>query len=149
MGPGEGIRDILAKSRQKRALVIKDAYIEPLAVNFATTSATYNTQLYLKLSQEPGLVPGLLLPLAFVHTEIDQATAAAFSNPDLLIKDLFHAWGSLWAPRYVGVRIAHSSSPISFDFDVHLDYDVVEVDWQDWFMMWDFLDNVVDNERQY
>ena len=62
----------------------------------------------------------------------------------------FRAQGSVWTPLWVGVRFSELAGALtSWDIDVHLDYEVIEIPWDEWFLRWEFLDNVVDNERQY
>ena len=134
----------------KPALLIKDAYIE--IVDFVDAGASldyHNLSVYLKLSQETDLTPGLLLLLATIGHEPKEASAVArFSVNQLVMQYGDKIAGTIWAPRMVGVRFVEIGD-IQWDIDVHLDYERVDVPWMDWFIMWEFLDGVVDNERQY
>ena len=50
----------------------------------------------------------------------------------------------------VGVRVVEANANLTaYDIDVHLDYERIDVPWMDWFIMWEFLDGIVDNEREY
>ncbi len=102
----------------------------------------------LKLSQEESLNPGLLLT---VEEILVFATAAAEASIGSMSRTkTFGAQGTIWAPSFVGVRLGEQGGGVvDWDLDVHLDYEVVDVPWMDWFIMWDFLDNVVNNERAY
>ncbi len=116
--------------------------------------ADYGITGSLKLSQEPDLDPGLLLPVYGFHHEMQQVDASGSVGQAFMasFKDLFHAQGTVWAPAYVGVQVNFSAGAAgltTWDVDVHLDYEEVEFDWMDWFIHWDFLDNVKNNERQY
>ncbi len=135
----------------KPALLIRDCWVVPnrLAM-IAGTTADINTLVSLKLSQEVGLDPGLNLPIAFFNRERLQSSAVGEYAAAWMMKEVFHAQGTVWAPRRVGLRVEHAGgAPTVFDVDVHLDYERVDVPWMDWFIMWDFLDNAVDNELEY
>ncbi len=129
----------------KPALRIRDAWLEVIdfATLFANTEVNVIT-IYLKLSQETDLSPGLLLPVGQVIGE--QLSGIGTGSPTII--DLFHAQGTVWAPRMVGKREVEVGD-VNWDIDMHLDYEQVDVPWMDWFIMWDFLDNIVDNEREY
>ncbi len=133
----------------KPALLIRDAWIEVIdsPTTFGATDFNMMTW-YLKLSQETDLTPGLLLPIAQTGFALQEVSAVGQRVYFLNIVKLFHAQGTVWAPRVVGVRVVEVGS-VGWDVDVHLDYDVVEVPWMDWFIMWEFLDGIVDNEREY
>ena len=133
----------------KPALLIRDAWMQ---VNAFSTSAAVDIQgilVFLKLSQEEDLTPGLILPVG----ELTASTAGATANrvDSHIIRDTFHAQGTIWAPRVVGVRFEEpfATNLGDWDVDVHLDYESVDVPWMDWFIMWEFLDGIVDNEREY
>ncbi|MEE9592363.1 MAG: hypothetical protein V3W28_02140 [Thermoplasmata archaeon] len=141
--PGMGIRNIFEQRRMKRALLIQDAWLEILDVT-SGIAADWNTVLvYLKLSQETDLTPGLILPVASIATEGDTTNMQAMH-----VEQLFQAQGTVWAPRLVGLRVVEVGSQ-GVTVRVHLDYEVVEVPWEQWFIMWDFLDNVTDNSLEY
>ncbi len=107
------------------------------------TGAAESLQYSLKLSQELDLSPGLLLP---VGTAV--VTGDGTHNTGTEVLQQFSAQGTVWAPRVVGIRVVESGA-IDVDCDVHLDYERVDVPWMDWFIMWDFLDNISDNETEY
>ncbi len=115
------------------------------------TTSDYNAMsYYLKLSQESDLTPGLILPVGVIGGQMLEADATG--RPAMGIgaatKDLFKAQGTVWAPAYVGCFLLENGS-LSCDVDLHLDYDMIAIPWMDWFIRWDFLDNIVDNETQY
>jgi len=132
----------------KPALLIQDAYIE--IVDIATMhTEDFNQALYaIKLSQEQTLDPGLLLPLAQVGTSVTEVSAVGQRVTPLGIKDLFHAQNTLWAAKWLGIRMFERGT-IDIDVSVHIDYEQVEVPFWDWFMMWEFLDRVPNNQKDY
>ncbi len=134
----------------KPALLIVDAWVEPNSVNAISTAATSQLTFSLKLSQELDLTPGLLLPIGSFGATRRQTTAVGEMISDLAAsyQPLFRAQGTVWAPRVVGIRIAEAGAMI-VDADVHLDYERVDVPWMDWLLMWEFLDGIADNEREY
>ncbi len=152
IGPGEGIRDILAKTRQKYALVILDAYF--LLTTLGAGASWSSAAIYLKLSQDPTLNPGLILPVAAVYQvgNVLGGTGGTASGDRIINwsqKDFGEKLaGSVWAPRYTGVRLVEVGG-VNVSGQLHLDYTAIEIDWEDWFVRWDYLDNVTDNEVQY
>ncbi len=137
----------------KPALLIRDCWLEPApggASSLLAAAGWHQMTYSLKLSQETDLTPGLLLPIACIGGERREISSVGQTDLGLnaMIHRLFHAQGTVWAPRVVGVRVEETGTAVT-DFDVHLDYEVVDVPWMDWFIMWDFLDNIVDNEREY
>lgn len=134
--------------KNKPVLLIRDCWLE--VRNLADTGVTVETQTIevdLKLSKEQDLSPGLLLSVGRVHAA---ATATASLYNDVNVEQVFAAHGTLWAPAFVGLRINFASgSPTAFQCFVHLDYDIVLVPWMDWFIMWEWLDEVPDNSREY
>ena len=101
----------------------------------------------IKLSQEEGLDPGLLLPVINMHVGV---TATA-SLVQALEEERFghHMNGTLWAPAFLGLNLVLGGNVATAFANVHLDYDVILVPWMDYMIMWDFLDNVVNNEFQF
>lgn len=136
-----------AGQETKPALLIRDAWVEPIQINFDAV-ALHSLNVYLKLSQETDLTPGLILPIGAHASENVQATAVAVYHNNFTWLDLFRARGTVWAPRVVGIRLVIAGFS-GVDLDVHLDYEAVDVPWMDWFMKWDHLDNVVDNDKEY
>lgn len=134
----------------KPALLIQDAWIEVVDI-VPFQAADFNMATYsLKLSQETDLTPGLILPVGQLGQANIEVTAVGQRIVGIrdMTRDLFHAQGTVWAPRMVGIHIEEVGT-INQDVDVHLDYQQVDVPWMDWFIMWDFLDNIVDNELEY
>lgn len=132
----------------KPALRILDVFVEPIAVTFSATPSAQQATVYLKLSQELDLTPGLLLPVAYIGANVIEATAVGRFGTAVVVENLFKAQGSVWAPRVVGVRLLFSALS-SIDLRIHVDYEMVEVPWMNWFLMWDFLDNITDNELEH
>ena len=136
----------------KPALLIRDAWIEIIDWARSSNADYHQATFYLKLSQELDLTPGLLLPVATVHSNMINASVGNTDQPltgtPVMIHSLFHAQGTVWAPRVVGVRMVEVGT-VDIDADLHLDYESVDVPWMDWFIMWEFLDGIADNERQY
>ena len=135
----------------KRVLLLEDCWVEPISLAQGATISYESMSYFLKLSQQNDMTPGLQLPIAVVGSERAQAdaTGSFTAGTHGLIHPMFRAQGTLWAPRLVGVRVVESGSITGYDVDVHLDYQVVEVPWMDYFIMWEFLDGIVDNEKEY
>ena len=128
----------------KPALLLGDVKVE---INDYTPTSGTGTELltiFLKLSQELDMDPGILLPIA----EIGNFQANATGTGAIIINDLWQGQGTLWVPKVVAIR-QQEVGAIAWNVDVHLNYQVVDVPWMDWFIMWDFLDNVVNNARDY
>lgn len=132
----------------KPALLIRDVWLQPIDVNVSAATGGNTMGYFLKLSQEESLNPGLLLPIGVFGNEHTQVSAVGAVNQPLEPQGMFKAQGSIWAPAFIGVRVEEVGNA-NVDCDVHIDYERVDVPWMDWFLMWDFLDNIVDNERQY
>ncbi len=132
-----------AGKETKPAFLIKDARLVYNGMISVGSGAAESLQYSLKLSQEMNLNPGLLLRVGTVVV-----TGEGTNNNSVLVEQQFMAQGTIWTPRVVGVRVTESGA-IDVDCDVEIDYERIEVPWMDWFIMWDFLDNIVDNERQY
>ena len=135
----------------KPALLIRDAWIEVNDVTIVGAANDFNGfQIYLKLSQELDLTPGLILPIAAVGMERAESTAVGFASVgiDSMVREMFRAQGTVWVPRVVGIRLLESGTA-TLDADVHLDYERIELPWMEWFLEWEFLDGVIDNEREY
>lgn len=102
---------------------------------------------YLKLSQEMDMTPGQLLRIG----SVGGATLAA--TPEItgtVIQDDGHQLvGQVWVPRRVGLRFVLANGSGAWDIDVHLDYERIMIPFMDWFIGWDYLDNVVDNDEEY
>lgn len=130
----------------KPALLIRDVWFSELTISPDFTAAGHEgMQVFLKLSQERDLDPGLLLPVHGYEFDTRDSTGVTAFVP----KDLFHAHGTVWAPKYVGLRVSFVGTWAGTDGDVHVDYDVVDIPWIEWFVKWDFLDHVPNNTVEY
>ena len=134
----------------KPALMIRDCYAEMISMADGDTTADFQrSRVFLKLSQETDLTPGLILPVASIMMS---KAAAAQTWDNFQIQQEFKAKGSIWAPRVVGVHISDVGStelPDSVRWIVHLDYEQVDIPWMDWFILWDFLDGINDGAREF
>lgn len=134
----------------KRALLIRDAWIQIVNMSFdGGVDQVNGFTMDLKLSQENDMTPGLLLPIGQVAMDFHEATAVARTYGSVVYNNLFHEQGTIWAPRFVATRYAPIGLGFEGRIDVHLLYDVIEVPWRDWLIMWEFLDGVPDNSREY
>ena len=144
-----GIRNIFEREREKPAMLIRDAWVDVIDWDVGIGSDFNGINIALKLSQELDGSPGLLLPVASYGNDVHQATnAGAFIQP-LEPSLTFHAQGTVWAPRVVGVRVDEQGTFTAFQFNLFLDYEMIMIPWWDWIVLWDFLDNVTDLENQY
>lgn len=152
--PARGI--VIGGSREpKPALMILDCWAEP--VNISTTGGAttqQETTVNLLLSQEGDLNPAFFLPVAHFRDDVTRISASGEYPSSGYWDLLFRAQGSIWAPRYVGVGIATDGGYTVFDVDVHLDWEVVEIDWWDWFTRWNQLEafpdgSLTDGDREY
>ena len=134
----------------KPALLIRDAYCEIQDYTMLGATDFNGFRVYLKLSQELDMTPGLILPVAVIGAELDEADATGQNvlGTQQIHDHIFRAQGTIWAPRMVAIRLEERGTAV-LDVDVHLDYEQVDVPWMDWFIMWEFLDGIADNERQY
>jgi len=132
----------------KPALLIVDcrASLQNLA-DAGTTTDFQTTSVFLKLSQEFGLIPGLELRIADA-TLAKTATANLWNS--IQVQQQFRAQGTIWVPRNVGLFVEPGSGGIdTLDWVVELDYERIDIPFMDWFIGWDWLDNIVDNDREY
>lgn len=133
----------------KPALLIRDAYIQLNEADIPMSSQTYGANVFLKLSQEQDLTPGLLLLVGGFRGDINRVTTASEYSQDVAFQQLGSKLaGQIWVPHFVGIRL-ETDSFTTLDLDVHLDYERIEIPFMDWFIQWDFLDNVIDNSREY
>jgi hypothetical protein len=144
--PGSKIRGLRKARRFRPAMVIRQAYVQLEDIVTPASADIGVAFVELKLSQEQDLTPGLLLP-------VSQFVVGSTSTANLIqtimeerLGDFIS--GTVWVPRFVGVRVGITGS-IEIDPTVHLDYDIIQVPWQDWFLMWEFLDNVRNNTREW
>ncbi len=132
----------------KAALLIKDAWAELVDIVDAGTAPGFQqTQVRLKLSQEDDLSPGLVLPVANLYVS-KTGTAQEFNA--VQVEQIFRAQGSIWAPRVVGIGSGGFVGGLdSVRWRVFLDYERIEIPWMDWFLLWDWLDNVTNDSFEY
>ena len=134
----------------KPALLIKDAWLEPISVS-VNTIGSYNAMTYgLILSNDQDLNPGLALPIGTYGAEVAQVTAVGVLTYPVssLYEHLFRAQGSIWAPEWVGIY-HNETGTAATDVDVHLDYEMVMIPWMEWFIMSEWIDGVTDGQRDY
>ena len=130
----------------KPALLIEKVTVEPVAiVPNASAGGEERALLALILSQESDLTPALFLPVASWVFETE--TAAGIITPRKEV--IFTGQGTIWAPAFVGFHVTLAGTWSNFNARIHLDYEAVDIDWMDWFIRWDFLDNVVDADLEY
>lgn len=133
----------------KPAILINDAWALLLAfTDSGTTQDFQRLRVSLKLSQERDLTPGLVLDIATVYAA-KTATANLWNSIQVQEAGFHHA-GTVWAAKYVGIQIDMGVGNLdNITWEVYLDYDIIEIPWDEWFLRWDFLDNIVDNDREY
>lgn len=134
----------------KPALLIKNAWLEPIDVNVAIALGTNQATYGLILSQDQDLTPGLFLPIGAWGEEYSEQSGVGREVHHLgsSFMNLWHASGTVWVPRFVGIFMNEVGS-VNTDVDVHLDYERIDIPWMNWFIKWDWLDNVVDGQRDY
>lgn len=138
-----------AGRKTKPALLIRDVWAEHVELISGAAEGLRRTAVFLKLSQERDLTPGLLLPIANLSWDIRQGDSTArFSQDPTLQNYGQHYAGTTWVPRVVGLRVTMTGIT-SINWVVHLDYEQIDIPWMDWFLQWDYLDNVIDNERHF
>lgn len=133
--------------RSKPALLIRNMEVSFLNVTPAFAGADFEEmRVNFKMSQDVDMDPGLVLRVADMYLV---AGGAATGGGQGLHVHKFDYWrGTLWAPAYTAIQLRFGG-PTDADIDLMLDYEVVQVPWQDWFIMWEFLDNVVNDEQDY
>lgn len=127
----------------KPAVLLQDAHMEVL--EFDTATEDFNSaRLFLKMSKNNNLNPGLNLLVGSVHS-----SAVGATNPNALyVEQNFKAKGTIWAAAYLGVRMVETGS-LTVRARIHLDYERVDIPWMEWFMRWEYLDNIVDNTLEF
>ncbi len=132
----------------KPALLIRDCYLELVDGAFLTASDFNQMTFYLKLSQEIDMTPGLQMLIGTIGTAYTQLDGTGNSSSGDVVQNRFRAQGTVWAPRFIGVRVVEVGT-INMDVNIHLDYEQINVPWMDWFLMWEFLDGIADNEQEF
>ncbi len=128
----------------KPALLIRDCFINVIDVDGGADDVS-RMGWYLKLSQERDLSPGLHLPIGYAVLGINATPTKAF----YFEKDVFHAQGTIWAPAWIGIHTVEQGTIGASSAEIHLDYERIDVPWMDWFIMWEFLDNITDGALEY
>ncbi|MCJ2532028.1 MAG: hypothetical protein LN413_07000 [Candidatus Thermoplasmatota archaeon] len=148
--PGIAPGGSFAGREQKPALLLRDAWVEITDVVYAGGVSDYNgANFLLQLSQDVDLNPALQLPVdRFGNISMAATDTTAEAISPLNRDHQFKAQGTIWAPQFVGVRFDEKGAA-NFTGFLHLDYEMVMVPWMDWFIMWEFLDNIVDGARDY
>lgn len=148
--PARGV--VIGRSRQpRRGILLEDAWIE--VNDFDVETEDFHQMKYsLALSNtRPPTTAALLLPVGRVSQSSDGAT-----NPDapLSVEQLFKARGTTWACQWIGVDVQEAGAVVVADVDVHFDWSGISLDWWDWFVKWNQLEefpdgSLVNGERQY
>lgn len=126
-------------------MLIRDMQVHIAEWDPTHTDADKIVDIGIKLSKSPDLDPGLILDVA---KAISSGDATAGYQVALSQQNMDYWKGTIWAPRYVGLRPAVNGFT-AFRCFLHLDYERVFLPWRDWFVHWEFLDNINDNERDY
>ncbi len=137
-----------AGREMKPALLIQNAFLEALDIDPDQDAiGPESAHVFLKFSQESDLDPGLIVPVGYIGWKTE---GAAFGTAPVVVNQEFNAHGSIWVPAYVGLRVFIRGTWTEFEAAVHLDYEQLMIPWMDWFIRWDFLDNIsVTNKREY
>jgi len=128
----------------KPALLIRDVFTEVAAIDMGAGGDLKTARVGLKMSQDNDLTPGLVLPVWQYQSDLGAALAEGRGQTEF--RESIR--GTVWAPAYVGLNII-TSNLTDLQVSVHLDYDVIDVPFWDWFVMWDFLDNITDDSTEY
>jgi len=132
----------------KPALLLKDVKAAIIDATAPNAADFFSHTVFLKMSQESSLDPGLRIPLFEVGQFVQEGDATGRFAAPLIINKLFNAKGSVWVPRHVGLQVAVTAS-FSARWFVWLDYEAVDIPWMDWLIRWDYLDNVVNNDTEW
>lgn len=129
----------------KPALLLTGAAIVVNDISITDTAEFWLAHIDLKLSKDVDLNPGFLLDVGTIYGGV-LGTAQHVSA--LEVNDEFQARNTIWAPAFMGVRVT-LLNVASFNANIHVDYERVDIDWMEWFLRWEFLDNITDNDRDY
>ncbi len=130
----------------KPALLIRDIQVQWQEFVPGLDSDLVNA--ILVLSQEQDLTPGMHLDVSSAMAGATDTTLAA-SAAVVQKLERSHS-GTVWAPAWVGIRGERSTGTMStWRFRLLLDYEVIMIPWVEWFLRWEYLDNIVDAEREY
>jgi len=150
---GQGVAEgaVIGASRARRAaILLQDAWIEVNDFD-AATEDFHQMKYSLALSNtRPPTTASLLLPVGRIY-----GSGVGATNPNAIqTEQLFKAQGSIWVAQYIGISIQEAGAVVIADVDVHLDWTATSIDWWDWFVKWNELEefpdgSLVDGERQY
>ncbi len=129
----------------KPALLIKDC---DFILRTIDPDADQNDVLVtLELSKEQDMDPAQRLYVGSVHASSLDTTQEMNS---LVVSQNFKDQGTIWAPAYVSGRIfATAGFPTSVRVQVRLRYELVMIPWVDWFVAWEWLDNITTGDEEY
>lgn len=130
----------------KPALLIRDAWIELIDLVGQSVNDFNQMTGYLKLSQEQGLNPGFLIGVAQVGS--DTQTGAGGIGLHSAVRSIFHEHGTVWAPKYIGAAWFEQGT-MTLRATMHLEYEIVQIPWIEWFVKWEFLDSITDNAEEH
>lgn len=131
----------------KPALLLVDARMEVVDLTTLGIANHSTIGVSLKLSQNQTLIPGQDIPVGnLLVGDIGNANGESA----IFVHEFFMAKGTVWAPRFVGMRLNEKAGALpNWHIKLHLDYEIVQVPWEEWLILWDQLDNVVDNSFEY
>lgn len=112
----------------------------------AATEDFHRLQVFLKLSQEPDMTPGLLLP---IKTYLFSGVGA--TNPNAIAID-YHARaivGTMWVAKYWAIRVHEAGAVVEFAVNMTATFEVVPIDFNSQLLLWEQIDNVTDNEQDW
>lgn len=133
----------------KPAVLLKKAWIEITAFDFLASTTALGYLIFLKMSSERLLDPGLILPVAEVASQVNEVSAVGQRVGNLIINDLWEFEGTVWVPGWMGVRFIEIGTAATITVHLHLLWEPIEVPWVEWFHMWEFLDGITNNAREY
>ncbi len=130
----------------KPALFINDVWARFVELTDSGTTADFDrARVALQLGQEQSMDPSLLL---YVAEAVLAKTATANLWNGIDVNQMFHAQGTIWAPEWVSGR-AVLEGATAMNVDLFIDYEMVMIPWVEWFVKWEFLDNVVNGRQEY
>lgn len=133
----------------KPALLIVNAWVQVIDINLLSVNALNMATMDIVLSQEVSMDPQFVIPVAQIGMQRTEETTVGFTATSLVINNLFHEHGSIWAPRFVASRIVEEGTITEARIDLFLEYEMVEIPWVEWFIKWDFLDGIPHLSREH
>ncbi len=131
----------------KPALLLVDARIEVIDLTTLGLANHSTIGVSIKLSQNQSLNPGQDIPVGnLLVGDIGNANGESA----IFVHEFFMAHGTVWAPAYVGIRLNEKAGAlVNWHLKLHLNYEEIEVPFMDWFIMWDYLDNITENTFEW